>query len=111
MILLAFSLTACGKSRNDGKPLVQIIAHQNDKGYRQYIASCYHDIRDETVCKCQADLLDKYLKDDDIMLVAEAATAAHNSDNGKLDNIRKTRPDIIGVLKKTSLGAENCAAR
>ena len=111
MVLIAFSFTACGKSKHDGKPLVQIIAKTSDKGYQQYIASCYRDIKDETVCKCQADLLDKYLEDKDIMLIAEAGTAASNGDKAKLDNIMKNRPDLVAALKKVSAQAEECARR
>lgn len=105
---LALPLFGCGNDDGDSKPLVQIIIKGDSKGYRKYISSCFNDIHDDKICRCQADLLRQNMDDAQILVVADAGVAASNADVGKIDRVMKDHPEILDILKRLSDQAEAC---
>lgn len=108
LIAFLFLLPACS-DESDDMPPVRVVMKGHDKGYKRYIKSCVRDTADEKICICQADILQRYLTDDKINIIADAGEAASNGDVNKIDQVMAEQKDVLKAMKQVSAQAKACA--
>lgn len=107
MLLILFFFIAC--EEQEALP-TNPANSQPTKGFDAYIFACETDGELIEVCKCQAEILQKNLSDEEIFILAEAGVAASNGEFERIDYIMENHPKILIAMDNLSLDAEICSA-